>query len=330
MRRHATIAAVNRPDRDPATLDAPHFAGGRFFNPWGASKASFADVFRWKVLSRNRWDKRRPPVVSAVPNDGARLHCDLPRPELTWVGHATFAVQSGRRVLLTDPHFGPRALLPPRLSPLGLPLAALPADAVAVLSHNHYDHLDAWTLRRLPKTIAWFVPLALGSYLRRHGFRDVVELDWWQSVERDGWRLTFLPAQHWSRRLSQRDETTLWGSWLIECDGLRLYFGGDSGYYHGFAEIGRRFPGIDLALLPIGAYEPRWFMRPVHMNPEEALIAFRDLAARRLVPMHWGAFDLTDEPVDEAPRVLAARLAGEDRDLAPAVASLAVGGTLAL
>ncbi len=321
---------MSTPRPDPATLEAPHFANGRFFNPWGVTKATFRDVFRWKVLSRNRWDKRRPPNVPVLPNDGARLARSVPRPEITWIGHASFAVQTGRRVLLADPHFGPRALLPKRWSPPGLPLAAIPSDAVAVLSHNHYDHLDDWTLRRLPKSIAWFVPLGLGAHLRKHGFRDVGEIDWWQSVERDGWKLTFLPAQHWSRRLGQLDESTLWGSWLIEAAGLSLYFGGDSGYFHGFAEIGRRYPGIDVALLAIGAYEPRWFMKAVHMDPAEALTAFRELGARRLVPMHWGAFDLSDEPVDEPPRALAARLAGDDRDLAGSVRTLAVGETLEL
>jgi L-ascorbate metabolism protein UlaG (beta-lactamase superfamily) len=311
---------------DPVdTLRAPHFANGRFFNPWGVGKATFRDLVRWKLLSRNRYDKGRPPRVPRVANDGAALRRRADTPEATWVGHATFALQDGLEVLLTDPHFGPRALLPRRCEAPGLPLVAIPDRAVAVLSHNHYDHLDRWTLARLPKGIAWRVPLGLGQFVRRFGFADVEELDWWQSCECRGFRLTLLPAQHWSRRLSQPDETTLWGSWLIESLRMRTLFAGDSGYFRGFAEFGRRFPKLDLALLPTGAYEPRWFMKPVHMNPEEALAAFRDLGAAHMLPMHWGTFDLTDEPIDEADRVLERLLAAESPGFRRRVHRLAIG-----
>lgn len=311
---------------DPVdTLRAPHFANGRFFNPWGVGKATFRDLLRWKLLSRNRYDKGRPPRVPRVANDGADLCRRVDSPEAIWVGHSTFALQDGLDVLLTDPHFGPRALVPRRLQPPGVPLGAIPEGAVAVLSHNHYDHLDRWTLARLPKDIAWRVPLGLGRFVRRFGFADVEELDWWQSAECRGFRVTLLPAQHWSRRLSQPDERTLWGSWLIESARLRAFFAGDSGYFHGFAEFGRLFPGLDLALLPTGAYEPRWFMKPVHMNPKEALAAFQDLGAAHMLPMHWGTFDLTDEPMDEADRVLERLLAAESSDLRRRVHRLAVG-----
>lgn len=311
---------------EASSLYAAHFARGRYFNPWGAGKATFRDLLRWK-LSPNKRDRSHAVQVPFVANDGAALATAVARPELTWIGHASFALQVGARVALTDPHFGPRALVPRRFHPPGLPIKSLPLDTVAVLSHNHYDHLDRFTLERLPKSIAWGVPLGLGPFLRRFGFREVVELDWWRSVELRDWKLTLLPAQHWSRRLSQSDETTLWGSWMIETAGQRVYFGGDSGYFHGFTEIGRRFPGIDLALLPIGAYQPRWFMKPVHMDPPEALQAFRDLRARQMIPMHWGTFDLTDEPIDEAAEVLRRLLAAEAADLSGRVRPLAVGET---
>jgi len=307
------------------TLRAPHFADGRFFNPWGVAHASFRDLVRWKLLSRNRYDRRRPPRVPRVGNDGASLHRRADSPEASWIGNATFALQDGSSVLVTDPHFGPRALVPRRHGAPGLPLAAIPASAVAVLSHNHYDHLDRFSLASLPKGIAWRVPLGLGRFVRRFGFREVEELDWWESSDCRGFRLTLLPAQHWSRRLSQPDGTTLWGSWLIESPGLRTFFAGDSGSFQGFAEYGRLFPGLDLALLPTGAYEPRWFMKPVHMNPQEALAAFRDLGARRMIPMHWGTFDLSDEPIDEADRVLEGLLREESPDFSRRVHRLAIG-----
>jgi N-acyl-phosphatidylethanolamine-hydrolysing phospholipase D len=309
------------------SLHAPHFAHGRFFNPWGVSKAGFRDLARWKLLSKNVHGRRRPPDVLRIENDGAALASRDGPPELHWIGHSAFAVRDGARVLLTDPHFGPRALLPRRHLPPGVPLAAIPAHAVALLSHNHYDHLDRFSLAGLPKGIAWRVPLGLARFVRAFGFDDVEELDWWRTVDCRGFRLTLLPAQHWSRRLSQPDETTLWGSWLVESENLRLYFAGDSGYFHGFAEFGRRFPGLDIALLPIGAYEPRWFMRPVHMNPAEALRAFRELGARHLLPMHWGTFDLTDEPIDEPPRELVRCLDEDTSGLSNRVTTLPIGGT---
>jgi len=314
----------------PDSLRAPHFARGRYFNPWGVAKAGFRDLVRWKLFSRNPHGPRRPPAVARVENDGASLARRDGPPEIHWIGQATFAVRDAESVLLTDPHFGPRALLPKRHHPPGLPLAAVPANAVAILSHNHYDHLDRHTLARLPKSVAWRVPLGLGRFVHSFGFENVVEQDWWEATECRGFRLTLLPAQHWSRRIFQSDEATLWGSWLVESAGLRLFFAGDSGYFHGFAEYGRSFPDLDVALLPIGAYEPRWFMRPVHMNPAEALTAFRELGARFMLPMHWGTFDLTDEPLDEPDRVLGGLLDREAIDLAARVARLPIGGTFRL
>ena len=289
---------------DPATLYAPHSAAGRFFQPWGQVRRGIPEVLRWKLgTNEHAAAKRRRPVVPVVANDGSSLARHVDGLEATWVGHATVALHAGRQVIVTDPHFGPRAFLPPRITPPGLPVEAVPEGAVALLSHNHYDHLDEWTVARLPAGTAWMAPLGLGAFLRERGVAEVHEFDWWQSVRRGGWTFTCLPAQHWSRRLGQSENTTLWCGWLAEGEGRRIYYAGDSGYFHGFAEIGRRFPGIDLALLPIGAYEPRWFMEPVHMNPADALCAFRDLGARVALPVHWGCFDLTDAPVDLAPAV---------------------------
>jgi len=307
---------------DPATLYAPHGHPGAFFCPWQPFSTTPLDVLRWKLGGRGPYDRKTPPRIPVAPNEGAYLK-DRDQPaSLTWVGHCTFAVQDGGDVFLTDPHWGPRALIPPRLSPPGIPLAAVPGDAFVVLSHDHYDHLDTWTVRRLAG-LAWFVPLGLGSWLRRRGVRRVTELDWWQSVRHGRWTVTFLPAQHWSNRLTHGKNASLWGSWLLDSGSRRWYFGGDSGYFHGFAEIGRRF-APDVALLPIGAYEPRWFMRAVHMDPREALQAYRDLGAGWMAGMHWGTFDLTDEPADLPPRVLAQAVQEEGAD-PERVRSLAVG-----
>lgn len=307
---------------DPATLYAPHGRPGAFFCPWKPFTKSPLDVLRWKLGGRDPYDRKTVPRIPTVENDGAYLKSKDQPPSVTWVGHSTFALQDEGEVVLTDPHWGPRALLPRRQTSPGIPLEAVPADAFIVLSHNHYDHLDAWTVRRLPD-LPWFVPLGLGDWLRRRGVRQVIELDWWKSVRHGRWIVTCLPAQHWSNRIDMGRNATLWASWLLDSGSRRWYFGGDSGYFHGYAEIGRRF-APDVALLPIGAYEPRWFMRPQHMDPREAVQAFRDLGARLMAGMHWGTFDLTDEPVDLPPRVLGEVLREENVD-PDRVRALAVG-----
>ena len=301
---------------DPSLLRAPHRdADGAFENPWDQRESSFLDFLRWR-LSTNAYDKSAKPLIPLVPNDGASLREPNAPAELTWVGHATFAIHEGDDVVLTDPHFGGRALLPKRQTPPGIPLASVPANAFAVISHSHYDHLDAETVERLPASVGWYVPLGLGEFFRERGRGDVTELDWWQSAQRGRWTITCLPSQHWSLRFGMRRNESLWCAWLIDSGAHRYFFAGDTGYFGGFAVYGRELAPIDVALLPIGGYEPRWLMQYSHMDPAEALQAFRDLGARDMVGMHWGTFDLTDEPLDEGPRALARAVAAANEDAA--------------
>jgi L-ascorbate metabolism protein UlaG (beta-lactamase superfamily) len=278
-----------------------HFDGQHFFNPHSPRGKTAADVRRWRrTRQKQPWPTRvedppRPPPTRAAPD----------RIAVTFIGHSTFLVQLGGICILTDPIWSERCspvscIGPRRARRPGQSLNALPGIDLLLVSHNHYDHMDLPTLRQVRKR--WSPPAATGLGNARHlakaGIRDAVELDWWQSTELAGSRVTYVPAQHFSARTLLDRNRSLWGGFIVEAGGAVVYFAGDSGYGSYFAEIGRRFPRIDLALLPIGAYEPRWFMRTHHMNPEEAVRAHCDLRARRSIGMHFGTFQLTDEAID--------------------------------
>jgi N-acyl-phosphatidylethanolamine-hydrolysing phospholipase D len=298
-----------------ASLRAPHGSPQEgFFNPWVSDPKTLWGVLRWWVFTSNPHDKSRAPVVASIPNDGAGLSGREDSASLTWVGHATFAVHDGPDVFLTDPHFGPRALVPARLSPPGIPIASVPPDSFAVISHNHYDHLDAYTVDELPESVHWYVPSGMGDWFRERGRPNVTELDWWESAQHGRFSVTCLPSQHWSRRIEVGLNESLWCAWLVDSGETRYFFAGDTGYFHGFQEYGREFGPIDVAMLPIGAYEPRWFMKYQHMDPAEAYQAFLDLDARFMAAMHWGTFDLTDEPMDLPPKVLRQVVADREGD----------------
>ncbi|MET8175392.1 MBL fold metallo-hydrolase [Streptomyces clavifer] len=221
---------------------------------------------------------------------------------VTWAGHASHVVRIGGLTVLTDPVWSQRIVgTPRRVTPVGVAWEDLPPVDAVVISHNHYDHLDAPTLDRLPRDTPVFVPAGLAEWVRGRRFTRVTELDWWEAVELNGEagpvRFDFVPSHHWSRRGATDTCRSLWGGWMLTApDGQRLYFAGDTGFGHWFAEIGGRYPGIDVALLPIGAYEPRWMLSPVHTSPEEAVQACADLGARIMSPMHWATFLLSAEP----------------------------------
>ena len=236
------------------------------------------------------------------------------------MGHSSFLLQLGGVNVLTDPVWSERASPvqwagPRRLSPPGVPFERLPPIDLVVQSHNHYDHLDDTTVRRLVAAnpdAHWVAPLGVGAFLRDRGARLVTEHDWWDAADAAGLRVTAVPAQHFSGRGFRDRNQSLWCGWTLKTDAVSVYFAGDTGYPAAFGDIGERLGPFDVALMPVGAYEPRWFMRPVHMNPEEAVRAYRDLhrphgSERRgiFVPMHWGTFRLTDEPVEEPPLLTA-------------------------
>ena len=278
----------------------------RYRNPDGSTPQSASTVFKWLVADRvsgRRSPDRRPFDVPRVVNDGAALRANLSDPLLTWIGHATWLVQLADVNLLIDPVWAPviGGFVRRRSAP-GVALADMPRVDVVLVTHNHRDHMDVPTLRRFAGAPLAMVPVGLGRALRRLGYRDVRELAWWQAERAGGVSVTLVPSQHWSRRGLVDGNATLWGGFVIEGDGKRVYHAGDTAYFAGFREIAGRCGSPDAALLPIGAYEPEWFMRRQHMNPADALRAAADLDARRILPMHWGAYQLSDEWLGEPPR----------------------------
>ncbi len=278
-----------------------HFDGRRFFNPYAPHPRTASDVRRWRRERRKEpWPERVDVPFLAPPG-----HTAHDRISATFIGHSTFLVQIGGLRVLTDPIWSERCSPvsfagPRRARRPGQSLDALPGVDLLLVSHNHYDHMDLPTLREVRKR--WAPPVATGLHNARHlakaRMRSAVELDWWDCTELAGARVTYVPAQHFSARTLRDRDRSLWGGFVVEANGATVYFAGDSGYSPHFAEIGRRFPRIDLALLPIGAYEPRWFMRRNHVDPSEAVRAHLDIRPRRSLGMHFGTFQLTDEAID--------------------------------
>jgi len=244
------------------------------------------------------------------PLDPADLSRPPDRLRLTWLGHSTVLLQTPGCTLLTDPVFSRRAsplsfLGPERQVPPPLAVADLPPVDIVLLSHDHYDHLDRAAIADLQKHCAplFLVPLGVAAILRNWGATHVLELDWWHYVDLDGLRCHCTPAQHFSGRGLSNRNGTLWAGWYLDfhLSIPSVYFAGDSAYAPLFTDIRTHLGPPEVAILPIGAYNPRWFMAEVHMDPQEAVQAFIDLEAHHFIPIHWGTFDLTDEPLDEPP-----------------------------
>ncbi len=270
---------------------------------------------RWRFALRRRKEEPAVPPsevpdyeAATVPPDVERLRNppDRKRFQITWIGHATFLVQVGGKNLLTDPIYSEccsPVYLPnlKRVAPPGVPFEALPAIDGVLISHDHYDHLDRRTIRRLGDEPHYFFPLGITNWFERMGYRNCHEADWGQTLPFDDLKIHCVPAQHFSGRGVFDRNRTLWCGWVIEYAGRKLYFAGDSGYSPLFVDIGRDYGPIDCALIPIGAYSPRWFMHPVHVDPREAVRIHRDVRARQSIASHWGTFRLTDEPLAEPP-----------------------------
>lgn len=337
----------------------PHHRPDGFQNRYVEFKPrGVGDLIRWRW---NAWRQDLPPQPHTPPptvapdlafiGDNAKAGADM-QPSVTFIGHATSLVQVplGRHGLqvLTDPVFSERAspltfIGPQRQQPPGMSMAQLPHIDLVLISHNHYDHLDETSIRSLAAQAGgpplFIVPLGLAAWLRSHGVADAVELDWFDThrIERDGAvaEVTLTPSQHWSGRGLGDRLQTLWGGYAVLAPDFHFWFAGDTGYSRDFADIGALFAprhtpaqggGFDLALIPIGAYKPRWFMSDQHVNPEESVRIHRDVGSKHSIGVHWGTFNLTDEPSDQAPIDLAqaAHVAGLATD---EFGTLAIGQT---
>lgn len=286
----------------------------RYSNPWVQDSSSLVDLWRWKTgripadpvfTTNDEAPALLPFAPEAPPLDGWRV---------TWLGHASFLLQGSGKSLLVDPVFSDycapfpiRRLL--RVVPPPCHLADLPPIDAVLLTHSHYDHMDLPTLKKLGGHMPLVVPEGHARWLGKKGFHNVKELAWFKSRElMPGIQVTATPAQHFTARTPFDRNRAHWCGWLLEGAGLKLWHAGDTGYCPVFRDIAERLGPIDFAMIPIGAYSPRWFMQEIHMNPEEAVQAFQEAQCQRAVAMHWGTFRLTDESLGEPPYRLRAAL----------------------
>jgi len=281
-----------------------HFNGKRFFNPGGVKLKGFADVFKW-LLTRKRKPWAKITETQYGPKPEEKIDSGI---RITFVNHTTFLIQVDGLNLLTDPIWSKRASPfawagPKRMRPPGIKLQDLPPIDIVLLSHNHYDHCDIPTLQKIyemfePKT---FTGVGVEPFLRKHGIRNIIEMDWWEDyLLTASVQLQSIPAQHFSGRGMFDGNATLWMGFVIKTKTGNILFAGDTAYNESmFKEIGERCSPVVLSIIPIGAYEPRWFMSPVHCSPEEAVRIHLDVCSKQSIGSHFGTFPLADEGGDQ-------------------------------
>ncbi|CAH1784122.1 unnamed protein product [Owenia fusiformis] len=316
-------------DKDQGLKDEdlfrPILSGGRFQNPWSGWKMpGLGGVLKWRMTQNDQSNipKKKEELDETLPVQDVDIN-EISQPpkngmRVTWMGHASVLVQFDEISVLTDPVFSercspmPSIMGPKRYRPVPCQIDDIPTLDAVVISHNHYDHLDHGTVVQLNKKfgskLKWFVPMGLKSWMNDTGCKNVVEMTWWEEQPLSehetagatsggsGVKFVCLPCAHWCTRKGPIDfNKVLWCSWGVIGPWNRFYFGGDTGYCEGFKQIGKKYGPFNLAAIPIGAYEPRNFMKCQHVNPEEAVMIHQDIGAKKSVGVHWGTFKLTDE-----------------------------------
>jgi L-ascorbate metabolism protein UlaG (beta-lactamase superfamily) len=294
-----------------------HFDGEKFFNPEFKHENSFWDVVKWKWTSDDvKWEKNVPnknyPSMVLAPEGKAVL---------TFINHSTFLIQLQGMNILTDPIFAERVspykfIGPKRVRPPGVALERLPKIDLVLISHNHYDHLDIESLKIIDGKYhpLFLVPLGDEKLLKEEGIQNVLAMDWWQEYKLRDTTIVFTPAQHWSARGLFDKSESLWGGYFISHPLIKLFHAGDTGHASHFKKIAEKLGNPDVAMIPIGAYEPRWFMKGHHLNPEEAIFAHKDLGSKFSIGMHFGTFPLTDEGREQPVQELEIALSKHEMD----------------
>ena len=262
---------------------------------------TFRDMYRWNKERRSKQKDLETQIGRTEKPQIEELQLNQRRTSITWIGHSTFLIQIGGINILTDPVWAERMGVQRRMTEPGLKIEDLPPIDVVIISHGHYDHLDFPSIRKLKGDPVYFVPSGLGGIFIKKGYRAVHEANWWDTLKHENLSFHFVPAQHWTRRGIFDMNTSHWGGWVIEKNSASdtVYFVGDTGYFRGFMDIAAKFD-LTYVLMPIGAYEPEWFMATSHINPEDAVRAFLELQGGYFIPMHYGAYRLADDTGPEA------------------------------
>ena len=267
-----------------------------------ASDKSFGDMLQWI-----RSDIEPEITKIELSSDWQKLNLSEDDNYAIWIGHSTFLIKKNGVTILTDPIFSKRAspfknIGPKRLIPPAIPLDAIPHIDIVAVSHNHYDHLDIHSLKKISKKhpeAIFLVPAGDEKLLKRKKIKNVYNFDWWESIEHKGFVITFTPVQHWSKRSLFDRNKSLWGGWFFKHKDYSLYHAGDTGYSKDFIDTKIKLGSPKYAFIPIGAYDPEWFMAESHVNPEDAVQIMLDLEAEKAFGMHWATFVLTDEDTIE-------------------------------
>ena len=280
-----------------------HYDGNKFYNPNGSGPAGFINFMKWQLsFNAESWPSKleaTPPPFKPAPYIDNKM-------SVTFINHATFLIQVNGLNILTDPVYSDRSspvsfLGPKAIHPPGILFEDLPHIDYVLISHNHYDHMDSKTIQRLEEKFNphFVTPIANATLLSKFGAKKITELDWWEVFQPlPQLKITLTPAQHWSSRTPFDRMKSLWGGFFINSYDYSLFFCGDAGYSNHFKDIRRKLGIPNVSILPIGAYEPRWFMKEMHMNPEDAVLAHLDLESQFSIGMHFGTFKLTDEAHD--------------------------------